>query len=179
MSPREIVTADRLRVLLETLGREFRHPARLYLSGGAGLVWRGLRSSTKDVDVCYEVDPAHHDSWIRCLMGLKDSLRISIEEAGPGDFIPLPPGHESRAFHVGRFGSVEAYLFDPYAIALSKLDRGHAQDLADVRELLGHGIIKAHELRRLFEAILPAYGTRSLKADPKRLRENLDRALGP
>ena len=179
MSPREDVTQERIRTLLEALGRDFQHPARLYLTGGEGMVWRGLRGSTKDVDIAYEVDPRHHDAWIRCLQKLKESLRVSIEEAGPGDFIPLPPGHESRASHVGRFGAIDAYLFDPYSVALSKLERGHVQDLADVRELLGGGVVLAAELRRLCEAILPAYRTRSLRSDPARLLANLEKVLRP
>ena len=179
MSPREEVTTDRLRSLLEALGREFRHPARLYLTGGEGLVWRGLRGSTMDVDIAYEVDPRHHDEWYRCLRALKESARVSIEEAGPADFIPLPPGHESRASHIGRFGAVDVYLFDPYAVALAKAERGHARDDLAVRAMLDAGLVTAGELRRLLEVILPAYERGSLRADPARFRANLERILLP
>jgi hypothetical protein len=177
VSPREEVTKARLQVLLESLGREFRRPARLFLSGGEGLVWRGLRAATRDVDITYEVDPAYHAAWMGCLVALKERLRLSIEEAGPGDFIPLPPGHEARASSVGRFGTVDVLLFDPYSVALSKLDRGHARDIEDVRSLLKAGVLDPGELRRLFEAVQPAYATRSLKSDPARFRRGLEAAL--
>ncbi len=179
MSPREEVTAERLRSLLESIGKEFRHPARLYLTGGEGLVWRGLRGSTMDVDIAYEVDPRHHDEWLLCLRGLKESERVSIEEAGPADFIPLPPGHESRASHIGRFGSVDVYLFDPYSVALAKIERGHARDFVAVRGMVAAGLVVAPELRRLFEAILPDYERGSLSADLARFRRNLEEALRP
>ncbi len=179
MSPREDVTRERILRLLEAIGREFRHPARLYLSGGEGLVWRGLRASTKDVDISFEIDSAHHDAWYRCLRGLKESLRTSIEEASPADIIPLPPGHEARASHIGRFGSVDVYLLDPYSVALSKVERGFDGDLEDVRALLAAGVLDPGELRRLFEALQPEYGRRSLKADPARFRRMLEASLGP
>jgi hypothetical protein len=40
MSPREELTRERLQKLLGELDRRFRHPARLYLSGGDGRVRR-------------------------------------------------------------------------------------------------------------------------------------------
>ena len=119
------VTAERLRTFLEALGREFRKPARLYLSGGEGLVWRGLRGSTQDVDVTYAVDDRWHGAWIEALRALMLRLGTTVEEAGPGDFIPLPPGAADRAEFIGRFGSVDVFLFDPYSVALSKMELGH------------------------------------------------------
>jgi len=67
LSQREPVTRERLRAFLAALGHTFHHPARLYLSGGEGLVWRGLREVTRDVDVAFEVDPKFHGEWIRVL----------------------------------------------------------------------------------------------------------------
>jgi hypothetical protein len=174
---REPVTAPRLRAFLEALGREFRHPARLYLSGGESLVWRGLRQVTRDVDVSYDVDPRWHGEWVRTIRALVERLSTSVEEAGPADFIPLPPGAGDRAVFVGRYGSVDVFLLDPYSIALSKLERGHAQDLEDVRALLRSGVLDAAELRRLFEAILPEYGRRSIRADGPRFRGMLETVL--
>lgn len=177
MSPRDDVTRERLRELLDQLGRRFRKPARLYLSGGESLVWRGLRGTTRDVDVHYEVAPDHHGAFVGVLRELKENLSINIEEAYPGDFIPLPPGSEGRATFVERFGQVDVFLFDPYAIALSKISRGHDPDIQDVRAMLANGIIEPAELRRLFEAILPAYEARGVKSDPVRYRRMLDLAL--
>lgn len=178
MAARELVTRARIDALLDALGREFRHPARLFLSGGEGLVWRGLREATLDVDVTYEVDPVHHDEWIRCLVRLKERLHLSIEESNPGAFIPLPPDSEGRARHIGRFGTVDVYLFDPYAVALSKIERSHAHDVSDVRALIDARIIDAPTLQRLFEAILPRYATLRARSNPERFRRRLAAVLG-
>ena len=83
MSPRSEVTRERIQALLEELGRKFLHPARLFLSGGEGLVWRGLRNATKDVDVHYEVDPDHHGEFVDVLRRLKEKRKLSIEERIP------------------------------------------------------------------------------------------------
>jgi len=179
MSPREEVTRERLLKLLEELGRKFRHPARLYLSGGEGLVWRGLRGTTRDVDVHYEVSPDHHGDFVSVLRELKEKLSISIEEAYPGDFVPLPPGSERRCTFIERFGQIDVFLFDPYAVALSKLERGHARDREDVKALLAKRVIEPAELRRLFEAILPAYEAQGVKSDPARFRKAIEAALAP
>ena len=179
MSPRRDATRERIEELLRAIGARFRHPARLYLAGGDGLVWRGLRGFTRDVDIAYEVDPKHHDAWIRTIRELKDALDVNIEEANPGDFVPLPPGSAERAESVGRFGKVEVFLLDPYAVALSKLARGHDQDMEDVRSLLRERLIAADALRRHFDAIFPAYERRGLRADPARFRAMLDLVAPP
>ena len=52
---------DRLRVhyFLVKLGMAFRYPARLYLVGGATLVYEGLREQSLDIDIDYELAPEH------------------------------------------------------------------------------------------------------------------------
>ena len=174
MSPRSPVSRDRIEGFLTAVGATFRHPCKLFLSGGDGLVWRGLRRFTNDIDVTYEVAPAHHDEWLRAIRELKDRLDVNVEEAHPGDFVPLPPESAMRAESVGRFGQVEVFLLDPYAVALGKLGRGHAQDIADVRALLERGVIDRASLRRHFEAIQPEYERRGFRADPARFRAMLD-----
>jgi hypothetical protein len=176
---REPVDRPRLEALLKALGESFRHPARLYLSGGEGMIWRGLRGTTQDVDIAYDVAPGHHDEWIRALRDLKERLSVSIEEAQPADFIPVPPGAEARLTFVGRYGSVDVFLADPYSVALSKVERGLASDFDDVRRLLAAHVIVETELRRLFEAILPVHATSRVNADPARFRANLEDVLRP
>lgn len=156
--------------LLDELGRKFRHPARLYLV-------RTCVETTRDVDVHYEVSPDHHGAFVNALRELKEKLSISIEEAYPGDFVPLPPGSERRCTFIERFGQVDVFLFDPYAVALSKLERDHERDREDVKALLAKRIIEPAELRRLFEAILPAYEAQGVKSDPARFRKALEAAL--
>ncbi len=166
---------DRARVLqfLEALGASFRHPAKLVLSGGEAMVWRGLRAATRDIDVAYEVDPAHHDEWQRAVVALKERLNVNVEEAQPSDFVPLPPGARDRAEFIGRFGSVDVFLCDPYSVAFAKLDRGSARDLGDVRALLTSGTIAPARLHDLVEAAIASPSPRRLQFDPARVRRNL------
>jgi hypothetical protein len=177
VSPRSDVSRERIEEVLRAVGSEFHHPCRLYLSGGDGLVWRGLRRLTHDIDISYDVDPAHHDVLMRTIRETKDRLDVNIEEAHPGDFVPLPPESAARAESVGRYGQVDVFLLDPYAVALAKLGRGHDQDIADIRSMLEHGVIAADALRRHFEAVLPEYVRRGFRADPARFRAMLDLVL--
>jgi hypothetical protein len=174
---REEVDRARLDAFLSALGSSFRRRARLYLSGGESMVWRGLRGTTRDVDIAYDVDPAHIDEWVRAIRELKDRLRINVEEADPGHFVPLPPGAASRAEFIGRYGAIDVFLFDPYSIALSKLSRGHARDFADVRALLDSAVLAPQRLAELTESALTTAGDRSLRFDPERVRRHLARAL--
>ena len=50
---------------------------------------------------------------------------------------------------------MDFYHYDFYAQALSKLERGHARDLADVSAMLARGLINSARLLELFENIRP------------------------
>jgi hypothetical protein len=165
---------DRLRVhyFLVKLGIEFRHPARLYLVGGTTLVYEGLREQSLDIDISYEVADEHEAEFARVIRRLKDELQINVEQASPGDFIPLPSGWKERAKHVGRFGSVDVFHFDPYSSALSKIERGREGDYQDVLAMLRAGQIEMSELREAFDNIMPRVERESLKRNPDRFRRN-------
>jgi hypothetical protein len=66
-----------------------------------------------------------------------------------------PPVDAACSSFVAREGKVSFYHYDYYAQALAKLERGHAQDLADVGEMSRRGLIEASRLRELFDAIEP------------------------
>lgn len=50
---------------------------------------------------------------------------------------------------------VDRYHFDPYSQALSKIERGFEQDLADVRSMMQSGLVEPSRLRDLYDAIEP------------------------
>ena len=174
---RDEVDRRRLVGFLEALGATFRGRARLYLSGGEGMVWRGLRGTTRDVDIAYEVEPEHTEDWIRAIRRLKERLCINVEEADPSHFVPLPEGSAGRAEFIGRYGGVDVYLYDPYSIAFANLSRGHARDISDIRVLLSAAVLGAARLKELVEATLTDAGDRSPRLDPERIRRNLIRVL--
>jgi len=161
------VDRQRVEEFLEALGREFEGTGRVYLVGGTTLVYAGLREQTLDVDLTFEVESTSHGAFVRAVRALKDRLRVNVEEVSPGDFIPLPPGSADRTRYIGRYGRLDVFHFDPYSTALSKVERGRAEDFEDVLALLDHGWLEWLRLAELFQNILPRMAEESLKGDPR------------
>lgn len=166
MSFRPPVDAGRIREFLRRLGQRFRHPATLHLVGGTTLVLDGYRASTLDIDITYQVAPEHHAALVEAIRAIQRQLAINVEEASPGDFIPLPRGWEDRHEFLGRFGHIEVFHFDPYSTALSKIARGHEEDFHDVMALLRHERIEMDRLERAFREIEPRLPEWGLRLDP-------------
>jgi hypothetical protein len=170
---RPTVDLARIRQVARALGRVAEERVRLYLTGGATAVLEGWRQSTVDIDVRFEPE---RDEILRELAALKERLAVSIELASPTDFIPELPGWRERSPLVFRDGNVDVHHFDPFSQALSKIERGFAQDLADVGELIERGLVERTRLRALFDAIEPEL-FRYPAIDPPSFRRKLDAAL--
>jgi hypothetical protein len=149
---REVADAGRIERFMRALGEASEQAARVYLTGGATAVLYGWRHSTIDVDL--KLVP-EHDSLFRAIPHLKDSLHINVELAAPSDFIPVKAGWEDRSPFVAVEGRLTFRHFDLYAQALAKVERGHAQDLGDVREMLRRGLIDPESALEYFEHIAP------------------------
>ena len=171
---RKPVDAARIHAFLTALGTRFRHPGRVYLVGGSTIVLEKLRAQTMDIDLTYDVAPAYLGEFIDTIRRLKDELDVNVEEVSPAHFIPLPEGHAGRARYLGRYGSLDAYHFDPYSTALSKIDRGTEKDFDDVRAMLRSGLIAWSRLEECYASIVPRFGRESLKQDPERLRRHFE-----
>jgi hypothetical protein len=157
MSMRNSVDKSAIEAFLQQLGRVFHKPARLYLVGGAALVHAGIRPGfTMDIDV--QVSGANEGELIVAIQKLIERLRINIEFAAPGDFIPLPSHWQEHARFVGRYGSVDVFYFDFYSIALSKIERGNSRDIADVKLLVQEGIVTLTELDAAYQEVLAQLG---------------------
>ncbi len=167
MSTRPPVDRERIATFLQQLGERFRRPDRVYLVGGTTMVWEGFRHQSLDIDLTFEVSPDDDAAFIRTLRALKDELSVNVEESSPDDFIPLPAGYRERSRFVGRYGQVDVFHFDLYSTALSKIERGTAEDFSDVLALLQHGQIEMSALENYFTEILPHFATTSLKGDPE------------
>jgi len=172
VSQRRRVDRERIRRFFRSLAERFRRPARIYLVGGTTVVFQGLREQPLDIDVVLEVSPADHGDLIRAIRELEDALSMNVEEASPGDFIPLPAGFQERHLFVERFGDLEVLHFDPYSTALSKIERGRTQDFEDVLALLKARKLEWERLVKCFAEILPKMGEHSLKQDPVEFQEN-------
>jgi hypothetical protein len=134
------------------LAREARADARIYFTGGCTAVLQGWRESTIDVDV--KIVP-ERDELFRAIPALKESISLNVELASPADFIPVRPDWEDRSPFISREGRLAFHHFDLCAQALSKLERGHAQDLEDVAALLDRGLVTRADLAAYFAHIEP------------------------
>ena len=110
------------------------------------------RASTIDVDLRLEPD---QDSVLRAIATLKDSLDINVELAAPSDFIPELPGWRERSRFITREGQLDFFHYDFYAQCLSKVERGHRADTADVASMISSGLVERRKLGELFAAIEP------------------------
>lgn len=137
---------------MRELGRAARSEGRVYLTGGATAVLHGWRESTIDVDIKLIPD---RDELLREIPRLKAELDLNIELAAPSDFIPLPPGWEERSPLICSEGKLSFHHFDPVAQALAKAERGHAQDLIDVRTMIESGLVDPGQVRAQFDLVEP------------------------
>ncbi len=164
---RESVDLSRLQVFLKELSHAAREPVRLYLTGGASQLVRGLRESTVDVDLTFEPE---NDDVLRSMVALKERLNLNVELVSPAHFVPALPGWRERCEFIEQVGSLAVHHFDPYTQVLSKLERGHARDRVDAAALVGAGVVDPERLRALFSQIedelfrFPAIDPKSLRA---------------
>ena len=155
MSMRQRVGRQDIEQFLVQVGRT-QQAGRLYITGGAALVHRGIRpGQTLDIDIQITVDPTDLTTRI---VQLKQRLNMNIEFASPGDFIPLPSQWEARSEFIKRYNQVDAFYFDWYSIALSKMQRANQQDIVDVQLLVSRGFVDVTELDLLFQDVLAKIG---------------------
>ena len=76
---------------------------------------------------------------LREIPAIKDDLQVNVELASPAHFIPELPGWRDRSPFIVREGSIDFHHYDFYAQALAKIERAHARDLEDVREMSARG----------------------------------------
>ncbi len=149
---REVADADRIRRFMRHLGPEADAETRVYFTGGATAVLLGWRRSTIDIDIRMVPET---DRLLRAIPPLKEQLRINVELASPADFIPVPAGWEDRSLFIASEGKIAFYHFDPYAQALAKIERSHAQDLEDIQALVRMGVVDRQRALEYFQRIEP------------------------
>ena len=137
---------------MRAFGARATQDACVYFTGGTTAVLMGWRDTTIDIDMRFTPEL---DELFRALPALKEELQINIELASPSDFIPHLPGWEERCEYIGREGKVTFYHYDPYSQALSKIERGHSQDLKDVEAMLQKGLLERQKLLSLYQSIEP------------------------
>jgi hypothetical protein len=171
---RRPVDETRIREFLRSLAAAATEETRVYVAGGATAVLFGWRESTIDLDIRIIPD---RDPLLRAIPALKEQLEVNVELAAPDHFIPELPGWQERSRYIAREGKVTFYHYDFYAQALSKLQRGHARDLEDVRRMIQGGLIEARKAIGLFETIEKDL-YRFPAIDPASFRRRVEDAFG-
>jgi hypothetical protein len=131
---------------------------------------RDLTTSDLDIKIIPE-----SDSILRAIPELKESLRVNVELA-PDDFIPEVPGWRERSPFIGREGPLSFFHYDLYSQALSKCERGHAQDLSDVQHMLQDGLVLPERLLDCLAQVEPQL-YRYPAIDPASFRAAVERAI--
>jgi len=80
------------------------------------MVYEGFRNQTLDIDLALELSPQDHTSFIQMVRELKEELNVNVEEASPGDFIPLPAGYKDRCQFLGRYGACFRNFFTRFVV---------------------------------------------------------------
>jgi hypothetical protein len=167
---RSPVDEARLRAFLDALGARVKGRGTVFLTGGATALLYGWRESTVDIDLRLDPEPL---GAFEAIATLKEELDVNVELASPADFLPELPGWRERSPSIGRFGAIDAFHYDLYAQALSKVERGHERDLDDARAMLERGLIQRSRLLELFEEIEPGL-VRFPAVEPGALRRRLE-----
>lgn len=147
---RQKVTATRLEDFMKVLGSRVGSSTRVFLVGGATAVLMGWRDSTIDIDLKVVPDS---DDVLKELAAIKERLELNVELASPDDFIPELPGWQERSRFIRQVGKLTFLHYDFYAQTLAKIERGHATDLRDVREMIKNNLIDPNRLLEFFSRI--------------------------
>jgi hypothetical protein len=122
------------------------------ISPGGSRVLFGRRPATIDVDL--RIFP-ESDRSLRAIPTPKKTLKINVELASPAEFIPEISGWEGRSIFIVQEGKLAFYHYDLYAQALAKIERGHSQDVEDVRSMIAAGRFDPAVALEFFEEIAP------------------------
>lgn len=146
------VDSQKIERLMQVLGREAQGSGCIYFTGGASALLIGWRSSTVDINIRLDPEPA---GIFGAIAKIKQELNINIELASPQDFLPTIPGWRDRSIFIGKYGQISFYHYDFIAQALSKISRGFERDIKDVQAMYEQKLFSLEELRNSFEIIAP------------------------
>jgi len=165
----DTIAADKIQRFLETLGERCTQPATLFLLGGSALCLLGNPRPTLDID--YVGDDVNLDDFQQTIARVAAEMQVEVEPVSIAQFVPLPVDALQRCIFVGQFGALTVYVFDPYTIALSKLDRGFDTDIEDIVFLIKRAFVQFERLQAFALAALEHANEFDL--DPQAVRAHL------
>ena len=164
------MTVDSLQQFMQELAAAARGPGKVYFAGGATALLLGFREQTIDIDLKFDPEPR---GVFEAIAALKNRLELNVELAAPDDFIPAPADWRERSREISSIGPLQFLHYDFSLQALAKLERGHAQDLEDVRSLLRGGYVTLEQLTARFTQIEPGL-LRYPAIDPRQFRSKVE-----
>jgi hypothetical protein len=170
---RQNVTVETLKQFMRELAAAARSPGNIYLTGGATALLLGFREQTIDIDIKLDPEP---EGAFEAIAHLKNRLNLNVELASPDDFIPRADDWRERSQHIASIGQLQFFHYDFSLQALAKLERGHAQDLEDVKSLVQGGYVTLEALHRRFAQIEPRL-LRYPAIDPQDFKEKVEHFL--
>src|ERR1041385_9141989 len=170
---RRKVTVESLREFMRELGAAAQSPGKVYFTGGATALLLGFRDQTIEIDLKLDPEPK---GVFEAIAKLKNSLDVNVELASPDNFIPATREWRAHSRHIASIVELEFFHYDFALQALSKIERGHAQDLEDVANLLRQGFVTTEELRAKFNEIEPDL-IRYPAVDARQFKSKMDNLL--
>jgi hypothetical protein len=169
------VTLQEIDLFFRALSKRYNQPAELYLIGGGALVLLGYSRPTLDIDYVGSDNPSLWTDLQRVIDQLAKEMNLDLEAVPYQEMIPLPSGYDHRHILIREYGALKLYIFDPYSIALGKLDRGSESDLEDIAFLVRNNFITTSQLAQVKSEAL----TRAQDYDltPKRIEKNFELVL--
>jgi hypothetical protein len=167
------VDSQKIERLMQVLGSEAQGSGCIYFTGGASALLIGWRSSTVDIDIRLDPEPA---GIFQALANIKQELNINIELASLQDFLPPLPGWRDRSIFIGKYGQISFYHYDFIAQALSKLSRGYNRDIDDVQAMYEQKLFSLEKLRDCFKAI-ESESIRFPSLNPELLRNRIEQFI--
>jgi len=158
---------------MDELAALARSPGNIYFTGGATALLLGFREQTIDVDIKLDPEP---EGVFEAIAQLKSRLDLNIELASPDDFIPATTDWRENSPLVASVGKLQFFHYDLTLQVLAKLERGHKQDLEDVRNFMHSGNVTSEELGRKFREIEPLL-IRYPAVDIQRFKTNVEKLL--
>ena len=158
---------------LARLDTAFARPGRIYLVGETSQVFEKWRNFTTQIEFASDIAPGERESFERIVADLERELKIPVIDESPGDLIPLPDDHESRARRVTGVEFLEhlaLYHFDPYSVAFRFIARGDEPDYHILLTLLEHGWVTVGEMDAKLSALLPRFTLETIQQDPAEFR---------
>lgn len=173
---RKQIDKQLLRAFLTRLDESLDRPGVVFLLGGSSLVWRDIKKYSMDIDLALAGDEPDPIVLLDAIDRAQDFIETTVDIIRMGETMPLPDDFGSRAEKVEdlnlRFLTVRH--FDPYSIALTKLNRSEQRDFSDVGAMVGSGLIDCAELRHHAESVAKRFPRGTSRPDKDDFRRKVD-----